>query len=112
MDSLFRAEASDHKATGDEAGRERSRDTGANECRSAKSFGRDGGTPPCILDVVHQEAAEQTGGWPFSLVLNDEQLEKQANSGLFRASVPEPSAGGVAGIGAPFSFAVVSTRTT
>jgi YidC/Oxa1 family membrane protein insertase len=58
---------------------------------------RDGGTPPCILDVVHQEAAQQTGGWPFSLVLNDEQLEKQANSGLFQAWVAEPSAGGAAG---------------
>ncbi len=54
---------------------------------------RDGGMPPCILDVVHEEAAKQTGGWPFSLVLNDEQLEKQANSGLFQAWVPEPSAG-------------------
>jgi YidC/Oxa1 family membrane protein insertase len=58
---------------------------------------RDGGTPPCILDVVHPEAAQQTGGWPFSLVLNDEQLEKQANSGLFQAWVPEPSAGGAVG---------------
>jgi YidC/Oxa1 family membrane protein insertase len=54
---------------------------------------RDGGTPPCILDVVHPEAAQQTGGWPFSLVLNDEQLEKQANAGLFQAWVPEPGAG-------------------
>ena len=57
---------------------------------------RDGGPPPCILDVVHQDAAQQTGGWPFSLVLNDEQLEKQANSGLFQAWVAEPSAGGAA----------------
>ena len=51
---------------------------------------RDDSKPPKVLDVVHPEAAQQTGGWPFSLVLNDEQLEKQANSGLFQARVPEP----------------------
>jgi YidC/Oxa1 family membrane protein insertase len=54
---------------------------------------RDDSKPPKVLDLVHPEAAQQTGGWPFSLVLNDEQLEKQANSGLFQAWVPEPSAG-------------------
>jgi len=53
---------------------------------------RDDAKPPKVLDVVHPEAAQQTGGWPFSLVLNDEQLEKQANSGLFQAWVPEPGA--------------------
>ncbi len=54
---------------------------------------RDDSKPPKVLDVVHPEAAQQTGGWPFSLVLNDEQLEKQADSGLFQAWVAEPSAG-------------------
>ena len=53
---------------------------------------RDDSKPPKVLDVVHPDAAQQTGGWPFSLVLNDEQLEKQANSGLFQAWVPEPGA--------------------
>jgi len=57
---------------------------------------RDDSKPPKVLDVVHLEAAQQTGGWPFSLVLNDEQLEKQANSGLFQAWVPEPGAGAAA----------------
>ena len=52
----------------------------------------DDAKPPRVLDVVHSDAAQQTGGWPFSLVLNDEQLEKRANSGLFQAWVAEPSA--------------------
>jgi YidC/Oxa1 family membrane protein insertase len=58
---------------------------------------RDDSKPPKVLDVVHPEAAQQTGGWPFSLVLNDEQLEKQANSGLFQAWVAEPGEGAAAG---------------
>jgi YidC/Oxa1 family membrane protein insertase len=57
---------------------------------------RDDSKPPKVLDVVHPEAAQQTGGWPFSLALNDEQLEKQANSGLFQAWVAEPAAGAAA----------------
>jgi YidC/Oxa1 family membrane protein insertase len=47
---------------------------------------RDGGNPPCVLDVVHPDAAQQTGGWPFSLVLDDDQLESAANSGLYQIS--------------------------
>jgi hypothetical protein len=31
-----------------------------------------------VLDVVHPEAAQQTGGWPFAVVLDDEQLGKAA----------------------------------
>ena len=27
-----------------------------------------------VLDVVHPDAAQQTGGWPFALALDDEQL--------------------------------------
>ena len=54
---------------------------------------RDGSNPPCVLDLVHQEASEQTGGWPFAVVLDDEQFEGAANGGLYRARVPEPGSG-------------------
>ena len=52
----------------------------------------DDAKPPKVLDVVHPEAAKQVGGWPFSLVLEDPQLEAQANSGFYKAWVPEPGA--------------------
>jgi YidC/Oxa1 family membrane protein insertase len=45
-----------------------------------------------VLDVVHPEAAAQLGGWPFSLVLDDQQLETQANSALYLPGVPTPGA--------------------
>jgi len=54
---------------------------------------RDGSSPPCVLDLVHQEASEQTGGWPFAVALDDEQLESAANGGLYRARVAEPGSG-------------------
>jgi YidC/Oxa1 family membrane protein insertase len=47
---------------------------------------RDGGKPPCVLDLVHQESAAKMGGWPFSLVFDDPQLEKAANTGLYKVS--------------------------
>src|SRR5690242_17570422 len=47
---------------------------------------RDGSNPPCVLDLVHQQASQQTGGWPFALILDDEQLENAANGGLYQVS--------------------------
>ena len=47
---------------------------------------QDDAKPPRVLDVVHPEAAQQTGGWPFALVLDDEQLGKAANDGLYKIS--------------------------
>jgi YidC/Oxa1 family membrane protein insertase len=47
---------------------------------------RDDAKPPRVLDVVHPDTAQQTGGWPFSLVLDDEQLESAANTGLYQVS--------------------------
>ncbi|HVS74736.1 MAG TPA: membrane protein insertase YidC [Candidatus Acidoferrales bacterium] len=44
----------------------------------------DDAKPRRVLDVVHPEAALQTGGWPFSLALEDPQLEAAANSGLYQ----------------------------
>src|SRR5215472_7851032 len=52
----------------------------------------DDAKPQRVLDVVHAEASQQTGGWPFALVLDDEQLQNAANNGLYRAWVSEPGA--------------------
>jgi YidC/Oxa1 family membrane protein insertase len=49
---------------------------------------KDDSKPQRVLDVVHQEAAGQVGGWPFAVVLDDAQLEAQANSALYTASQP------------------------
>lgn len=47
---------------------------------------KDGSNPPCVLDLVHQEASQQTGGWPFAVILDDEQLQNAANGGLYQIS--------------------------
>ena len=47
---------------------------------------RDSGKPPETLDVVHKEAAQQLGGWPLSVALEEPQQaewEKLANSALY-----------------------------
>jgi YidC/Oxa1 family membrane protein insertase len=44
----------------------------------------DDAKPPKVLDVVHPDAAQQSGGWPFSVVLDDPQLEAAANSSLYQ----------------------------
>src|SRR5437870_11190178 len=49
---------------------------------------KDDAKPQRVLDVVHPEASQQTGGWPFSLVLDDEQLKNAANGGLYQLSSP------------------------
>jgi YidC/Oxa1 family membrane protein insertase len=46
----------------------------------------DDNKPQRVLDVVHPDAAQQTGGWPFSLVLDNPELEKSANNGLYKLS--------------------------
>jgi YidC/Oxa1 family membrane protein insertase len=51
----------------------------------------DDAKPPRVLDVVHPEAATQTGGWPFAVVLDDAQLEAAANAGLYQISSPASS---------------------
>ncbi len=51
----------------------------------------DDSKPPRVLDVVHPEAAAQTGGWPFAVVLDDAQLESAANDGLYQISSPASS---------------------
>jgi YidC/Oxa1 family membrane protein insertase len=49
---------------------------------------KDDAKPQRVLDVVHPDASQQTGGWPFSVVLDDEQLQNVANSGLSQVSSP------------------------
>ena len=49
---------------------------------------KDDAKPQRVLDVVHAEVSEQTGGWPFSVVLDDEQLQNAANGGLYQLSSP------------------------
>jgi YidC/Oxa1 family membrane protein insertase len=46
----------------------------------------DDAKPPRILDVVHPEAAQQIGGWPFAIVLDDPELQTAANAGLYQMS--------------------------
>jgi YidC/Oxa1 family membrane protein insertase len=46
----------------------------------------DDSKPQRVLDVVHPEAAQQTGGWPFALVMDDDQLQSAANDGLYQTA--------------------------
>ena len=48
---------------------------------------KDDAKPQRTLDVVHPQAsAEHIGSWPFSLMLDDPQLESAANTGLYKLS--------------------------
>jgi YidC/Oxa1 family membrane protein insertase len=47
---------------------------------------KDDSKPQKPLDVVHAQVAQYEGGWPFSLSMNDPQLEKAANTGLYKVS--------------------------
>jgi YidC/Oxa1 family membrane protein insertase len=47
---------------------------------------KDDSKPQRVLDVVHPDASQQTGGWPFSVILDDVQLQNAANQGLFQTS--------------------------
>ena len=47
---------------------------------------KDDSKPQHTLDLVHADSAQKTGGWPFSVVLDDPQLEKAANTGLYKVS--------------------------
>ncbi len=51
----------------------------------------DDAKPQRILDVVHPDAAQQTDGWPFALVLDDDQLTSAVNNGLYQISSPADS---------------------
>jgi len=46
----------------------------------------DGSNPPCVLDLVHPKTAQEVGGWPLSIALDDQNLENTANSALYVSS--------------------------
>jgi YidC/Oxa1 family membrane protein insertase len=52
---------------------------------------KDDAKPQRVLDLVHPDSAAKTGGWPFSLVFDDPQLEKAANTGLYKISTDSAS---------------------
>jgi YidC/Oxa1 family membrane protein insertase len=52
---------------------------------------KDDAKPQRVLDVVHPDASQQTGGWPFSVVLDDEQLQNAAIGGFYQISSPATS---------------------
>ena len=47
---------------------------------------KDDSKPQKTLDLVHPQAAAETGGWPFALVFDDPQLGTLANTGLYKIS--------------------------
>ncbi len=47
------------------------------------------GGEPAGQPAGEKDASQQTGGWPFSVVLDDEQLQNAANSGLYQLSSSE-----------------------
>jgi YidC/Oxa1 family membrane protein insertase len=53
----------------------------------------DDSKPQKVLNVVHPEAAQATGGWPLALIFDDPQLQAAANDGLY-AVTQAPAAGG------------------
>jgi YidC/Oxa1 family membrane protein insertase len=55
---------------------------------------KDDAKPQRLLDVVHADASRQTGGWPFAVILDDEQLQSAANGALYRVWIPEPNTPG------------------
>ena len=64
---------------------------------------KDDAKPQRVLDVVHAEASQQTGGWPFSIVLDDEQLQNAANTGLFQIASDSTSLHAPADVGLAWS---------
>ncbi len=52
---------------------------------------KDDSKPPRTLDLIHENSAKLTGGWPFSLLFDDPQLEKAANTNLYTISTDNTS---------------------
>jgi YidC/Oxa1 family membrane protein insertase len=48
---------------------------------------KDDAKPPQTLDLVHAEVAKQFG-WPFSITLDDSELEAAANTGVYEVTPP------------------------
>jgi len=54
----------------------------------------DASRPPRRLDLVHAEAAQESGNWPFSVQIGDAQVEQAANRSLYLVT---PSAAAASG---------------
>ena len=52
---------------------------------------KDDSKPQKTLDLVHPQAAADTGGWPFALVFDNGDFAKLANSGLYKVSTDSNS---------------------
>src|SRR5580700_871611 len=52
---------------------------------------KDDSKPQKTLDLVHAKASQETGGWPFSVVIDDPNMEKAANTGLYKVSTDSSS---------------------
>jgi YidC/Oxa1 family membrane protein insertase len=52
---------------------------------------KDESASPKMLDVIHADVAQQLGGWPLAVVLDDQKLETAANTALYEVTTtPEP----------------------
>jgi YidC/Oxa1 family membrane protein insertase len=49
----------------------------------------DDSKPRQVLDVVHAKTAQEVGGWPLSISLDDQNLENTANSALYVSSASD-----------------------
>jgi YidC/Oxa1 family membrane protein insertase len=63
--------------------------------------------PPRILDLVHGNTAAQSGGYPFSIALDDLQQESQVNNALFQVTTSGSSSSGDNVIHAPAEISFV-----
>ena len=54
----------------------------------------DDNKPPRVLDLVHADAAQQSGSWPLSVALDDPDQESAVNTALFEITssgkIPDP----------------------
>jgi YidC/Oxa1 family membrane protein insertase len=63
-------------------------------------------TPARTLDLVHADAAQQAGTWPFSLALDDPQQELTVNNALFEITSPGTASGPATLLHAPAEIAL------
>jgi YidC/Oxa1 family membrane protein insertase len=57
--------------------------------------------PPRTLDLIQSDASQVAGGWPFSLQMNDPQLEAAANQGLYVVTQSGAKLSGTTTLSAP-----------
>ncbi len=57
---------------------------------------KDDNKPQRVLDVVHPDASQYVGAWPLSLILDNADLQKTANSALYQAKAASLTAASAA----------------